>query len=680
MIFKSIILENFRPYYGKVKLEFCNGEKNITLLKAENGSGKTTLLEAIKWGLYGGELDLASSDPKKFGASSFVNKKYLDETKGKASAKVILNIIGKVSDKSEEQEYKITREIIFEKQVYKGINLTLESKDGKIGQQNSEALCQEIINRLLPKEINFFIDGERLEKIAPEKDQRKVKQESSKLIEESVHRVLGIKSLENAILDTNNVYKNLEKLYSESSRSNKLISELEAKISLTQKKFNDKLNEKNENQKEIDILESEKQEIEERIEEILKETQENIESKEKVKILQRDKKELEEERDSIQEKYEKFLSVKSVEAISEKILKNAFKVIEVKKQKGEIPSRYEKEFLEELLDLKECICGASLESHTENYIKIMQKLENAASKENREKVSEVYFMLKNREKKNTVEEMELIKEKFCEIQDDIDNKKNEIDLLTKDADLDLQFELENARILLTTKNNLKDEFYKKIGALEIELETIQSELNSIKNEKTEADKKNIKAKKERINRDFAEKIVLNLETLKKHKEAQGREGLKNKIEEVYSKINKKDYKVQLTEDFEFKVFDIDGKEAGISKGEGKNKALSFIGGLVYYAKELNKQKNKSEIDFNGGIYPLVLDAPYGDLDNDYRLDFTEMLPVLSEQIIVMVSSGQWNSEIENVVKHKIGKIYTLENQRRTGLDKRYDVTNVKEEK
>ena len=74
-----------------------------------------------------------------------------------------------------------------------------------------------------------------------------------------------------------------------------------------------------------------------------------------------------------------------------------------------------------------------------------------------------------------------------------------------------------------------------------------------------------------------------------------------------------------------------------------------------------------------------MDAPYGDLDNEYRLDFTKMLPVLSEQIIVMVSSGQWNSKIEEVVKNKIGKKYILENERRTGNEKKFDITRVREE-
>lgn len=679
MIFKSIILENFRPYYGKVKLEFCNGEKNITLLKAENGSGKTTLLEAIRWGLYGGNLDLTSGDPKKFGASSFVNKKYLDETRGRVSAKVTLNIIGKALNSGTEEEYKIIREIFFENDKYVGVNLLLESNGGKINYKTDNAF-QEIINRLLPKEINFFVDGERLEKIAPEKEnQTKVKNESIKTIEESINRVLGIKSLENAVSDITKVYKELEKEYSESNSSNKNISNLEKEIEKIEKEYQDKTKEILEKTKEINEVDILKEELSDKIDEILRVSQEDENKRIMVETLQIKRKQLENSREIMQSKYEKILSLKGVEVISTKILENAFNVIKVKKDKGEVPSRYEKEFLQELLDLKECICGASLANHTENYIKIMKKLESAATKEDREKVSEVYFMLDALEKKNFKENIDLIRLELNKIQIEIDDIQEELKVLENDSEYDLQVELKKLKDEILRKENIKNTLNKNIGVLEAEIERIKKDLNSIRNEKTEAEKKDIKNKRGRVKRDFAKKMMLNFETLKKNKESQGREGLKHKIEEVYSKINKKGYKVELTQNFEFKIFDTDGKEAGMSKGESKNKALSFIGGLVYYAKELNKQKNKSELDSDGGIYPLVLDAPYGDLDNEYRLDFTKMLPILSEQIIVMVSSGQWNNLIEKEISEKIGRIYVLENERRIGKDKRYDLTRVKEE-
>ncbi|MGL5936097.1 MAG: AAA family ATPase [Cetobacterium sp.] len=679
MIFKSIILENFRPYYGKFKLEFCSGEKNITLLKAENGSGKTTLLEAIKWGLYGGSLDLTSGDPKKFGASSFINKKYLEEKKGKRCAKVVLNILGESSDQQEEQEYKITRQINFEDDVYVGTDLTLETTDGKITAKSNDG-CQAIINRLLPKEINFFVDGERLEKIAPEKEnQRKSQRESNEIIEESIGRVLGIKSLENAVSDTAKAYKELEKEYSQSSGISETIVDLENKIKLIDKRLKEKQQEKNAKIESIQQLQIQKYDLKSRIDDLLLMSQEDQKNKTIIENLKNEKNKLENLSFELQKKYKKFISVKAVEILASKILKNGFKVIEKKKDKGEIPSRYEKEFLEELIDLKECICGASLANHTENYIKIIEKLQNASTKENRDKVSEVYFMLKNRDKKNILENINYIKLELNKIYIKIDYIEDEIKVLLKNSNYDLQVKIENLKLELAKKEELEKSLNRNIGGLEIELEGIGKELDSVRKEKVEAEKKDTKNKKQIKNKDFAKQIMLNLETLKGLKEDIGREGLKNKIEEVYSKINKKGYKVELTKKFEFKVFDTDGKEVGMSKGESKNKALSFIGGLVAYAKELNKEKNKSALDSNGGIYPLVLDAPYGDLDNEYRLDFTKKLPELSEQIIVMVSSGQWNSFIQEVIQDRIGKVYTLENVRRTGTEKKYDITRIKEE-
>lgn len=674
MIFKSIILENFRPYYGRVNFEFCSGEKNITLLKAENGSGKTTLLEAIKWGLYGDNLNLTAGNPKQFGASSFVNKKYLSENKGKVSAKVILTIVGKVSEEAVEEEYTIIREIVFENDVFIATNLTLKTKTGEIN--NS----QEIIDKLLPKEIDFFVDGERLEKIAPEKDNvRKIKNESVEVLKESINRVLGIKSLENAVSDVAKIHKEFEKEYLESSKSEKNIVELTKKIEEFKTKEKEKKYQKEEKEKEVEVLKERREKFNEKYEEILTQSQEDEKIKIKIDSFQKKKLELEKKENLILSRYKKLLSIKGVEIISDTILNNAFKIVEEKKNKGEIPSRYEKEFLEELLELKTCICGASLEKDTENYIKIKEKLEKAASKESREKISEIFFILKNRDKKKRLLDINQIKKELVEIKQNKAEAEEELERLLQKSNYDLQVEFQNIKSQIKEIESKENILHKQIGSIELELENIKKELNSLAISKQEADKKNEKSKRERLKRDFAYKILLDFETLKKHKETQGRDGLKKKIEEVYSQINKKGYQVELTEDFTFKIYDSDGKEAGTSKGEAKNKALSFIGGLIYYAKELNKQNNNSEIESDGGIYPLVLDAPYGDLDNEYRLDFTKMLPVLSEQIIVMVSSGQWNSKIEEVVKNKIGKKYILENERRTGNEKKFDITRVREE-
>lgn len=683
MIFKSIVLENFRPYYGKVKLEFCNGEQNITLLKAENGSGKTTLLEAIRWALYGGLLNLNSSDPKDFGASSFINKKYIQENKNeKIEASVTLNIFGRSSLNNEEKNYKIKRTVSFVKDKYIETKLEIEAEGEKELKDADRDYLQSKINRLLPQEINFFIDGERLEKIAPEeKAKSNSKRESLKNIQESINRVLGIKSLENAVFDVGKVYNALEKDYIEKSK-------VEGHLDDILKKFNEKSSDikklqvqREEKISELRIIIDEREELEIEISEIPKKIRDKENKKNRVQNLQNQIKNLKKNKNHIEEKYKSFLSVNGVELISKNILQSSYNVLENKKVKGEIPSTYEKEFLEELLELKVCICGASLEEYTQNCETILKKLANADKKEDKQKIIEMFLIVKNSTEKKVIEKLKLFKSEIEKIKNEIDVFQNEIDeIVNNSEDFDLIKQYEEKCLIRNKKNEEEKEIHIEINTIDNRIENLKDEFNSIQKEKIAAENKNKKFKKEKIKRDFSKQILENLKILKQYKEEQGREGLKLKIEEVYSKINKKGYKVQLTENFEFKIFDIDGREVGMSKGESKNKALSFIGGLVYYAKELNEQRDKNNLDTNGGIYPLVLDAPYGDLDNEYRIEFTKILPILSEQIIVMVSSGQWNEEIESVISNRIGKIYRLENQRRVGLDKNYDITKIEEEK
>ncbi|MGL5797538.1 MAG: AAA family ATPase, partial [Cetobacterium sp.] len=645
MIFKSITLENFRPYYGEKIIKFCNGEKNITLIKAENGSGKTTLLEAIRWCLYGNNLKLNSGSHQKNGAVSFVNKKYLSEnSKTEVFASVKVELIGKSMnskvDKFKEDNYTIIRKISFKDDRLKEVKLDLEIN----GEKFDEKLIlskQEIIENILPKEINFFVDGERLQNIAPELDKKK-NNNNLVTIQESIYRVLGIKSLENAIIDLENLRKKLEKNYLEGKEVETELKELYFLEEEKRGNLKKKREVRNNLSEELGVILEQKINLEKKLEEIPKTISQEKQYEKDLALLEIEINNIEIKKQKLEEKYQEILSVKGVEFISNKIINNAYKILASKKENKGIPSRYEKEFLQELLKQKECICGQKLIEGTDNFDIINKKIKIAEErKDSVEILNESYYILgafKN-DNYNILKEIKELKIEILEIERSIEKKKNEQNLLkNKITDMDFLKQYEKL-------TNNKDELEKSEKNLLIEIELISRDIEMLSSEYQETLKKRVeKEKKEKkhnseINKkDFCERMLYCLIKLKVFKEIQGREELKEKIEEVYSKINKKDYKVELSEKFEYKVYDqVDKKEIGASGGESKNKALSFIGGLIYYAKELNKNKGMDVLT-NGGIYPLVLDAPYGDLDNEYRLDFTKMLPNLSEQVIVMVSS------------------------------------------
>ena len=85
-------------------------------------------------------------------------------------------------------------------------------------------------------------------------------------------------------------------------------------------------------------------------------------------------------------------------------------------------------------------------------------------------------------------------------------------------------------------------------------------------------------------------------------------------------------------------------------------SLAFVGAIVDVARE--QTEDKSFIEF-GGEYPIVLDSPFGQLDEDHRKRTALCLPSLSNQVIVMVSGSQWKGPVEEEMKANIGRIYHL---------------------
>ncbi len=62
----------------------------------------------------------------------------------------------------------------------------------------------------------------------------------------------------------------------------------------------------------------------------------------------------------------------------------------------------------------------------------------------------------------------------------------------------------------------------------------------------------------------------------------------------------------------------------------------------------------------GGQYPLVMDSPFGSLEDDYRAKVAHWIPKLANQVVILVSKTQWRVEVEREIRPRIGKEYILE--------------------
>ena len=146
-----------------------------------------------------------------------------------------------------------------------------------------------------------------------------------------------------------------------------------------------------------------------------------------------------------------------------------------------------------------------------------------------------------------------------------------------------------------------------------------------------------------------------------------RRSLNEQVSEIWKDAAVKDYEASVSEGFRLELHKhISGTTQpvhGASTGEKQVLALSFVGALVKRAKENAERATNSKDTMTlivGDDYPLVMDSPFGMLEQDYQRKIAEWIPTLAGQVVVMASKSQWSPHVERAFRERIGKEYVLE--------------------
>jgi DNA sulfur modification protein DndD len=158
-----------------------------------------------------------------------------------------------------------------------------------------------------------------------------------------------------------------------------------------------------------------------------------------------------------------------------------------------------------------------------------------------------------------------------------------------------------------------------------------------------------------------------------------RKSLDESIRMTWDDAAIKQYGASVTEDYRLLLSKQVGGATvpviGASTGEKQVLALSFVSSLVKKARENFGKTYGVQV---GGHYPLVMDSPFGSLEDDYRAKVAEWVPRLADQVIVLVSKSQWRSEVENAMKDRVGKEYILElHTSKEGANRDIEIRGVK---
>ena len=671
----SIEINNFRQFNGRHRMDLdVQGSRNVVVIHGENGAGKTTLLNAFKWCFY----DATDFDS---GSDTLLNEQALVE--GGIGGKITMSII--VEFEHEQMRFTAHREALFKKtgavtyESIGGAHFALSWIDSS-GSYQSSHNPETHINQILPAKMQpyFFFNGERIEKLAHAN--------ASDQIQSAIKNLMGLEIMERATLhltgpviarlrkelkeaspkDLSDAIENENAVSEQISETKRQIAQLDRNVA----EFGEELlivNKALENNSEVAGLQSQRLAFEDDVADL----------KAKLATLTKERREL--------------ISMSGGLAFSEGLLKISGEILEEKRKKGELPFKVKEQFITDLLENARCICDRDLTRDSPPYLAVSAFKSSTTSAD----VEDAFIQTSgtigqmSRARSSLFAQITTFQTNETSYNDEISKKVGRIDVISHQIG---ERNAEDISLLENKRGELQVDIGQALlrkGGLQEALKNWEEKHSLVKREREKLSQQSAKNGAATKRLQLAEEVKRVLDHLYVALAEHVRARLSKKVDETFKTIMRKPYWAEISSDYTLQIYkDINGhKQIVYEKSTGENQitSLSFVGSIVSIAKE---QSASDHENFRGGVFPIVMDSPFGALDPDYRNKIAEYIPELAEQVIIMVSESQWKGEVAQQVRPRTGKEYTLhyftpaaKDDDRTpsvGSSDKYEYTEIKE--
>ena len=656
MKLKKIEINNFRQFYLKHTLEFNTlSDKKVTLIRGQNGSGKTALLNAFWWCLYGEKTEKFKNSESLISLKAISKSQVGDDISCKVS--IVFDHDGLEYIIERKQQGEVSAKFDVKDIINKAPKVIIRDKGGETRDHIGNP--QQKIFQLLPRALAsyFFFDGENL--------QHMTEKSKNLNIAEAIRLVMGITLLQRAANElTGNVYEKFKKLKKQygTEKSKKISEELE-RLQSQKVQLEEKL--KNE--------ESEVEAIEKKIsvyDKKLEANQKTQESQRQLEEIRQKVKSVDKDISENNKRKNKIISSRGYLAFIKNQIVDVEEIIEKSNKGGVIPKGYKNVFIEGLLKSKKCICGEKLDEGTEKFSKVSRLKKQGNCDDIDDKVAilnEKIKYYKNNEiesfKKDLDDYIGKEKElyvtlKYSKEQEDgiLKNLKQEAAQIENEENLgELKLQLEK------DKKRKREQIGKIKNQIEIKIYEIKKKEKDLEKSKDTDNRGILATQRMTLSKKLGE-LCKDFSEIRDKKILQE---LEKNVNNTFQKIAIKPFKITLTPSYEFQIlndFGVNTFEVGESTGESQMLSLAFIGNLLKLAKDLfhNKDKNPNIFpNFSGGIYPLVIDSPFGQIDDHYRPQIIKAAINLAPQIVLFVSGSQWDGAIDKEVRPYISTEYLI---------------------
>jgi len=646
-----LTLNNFRQFYGRQEMRFASGDQNITVIHGYNGSGKTAILNAFSWCLFE-EHSSGFLDPE----SLVTRQAVLDAEVGSiVDAEVTVEFrhgAGEYRAKRFLDVKKIQEPDVTERTRQPTLHLVLTQDDGtKRTLEGGEA--SDAIQKVLPAELHwyFFFDGERIERLVqPDQVQRE-------RIARATKKLLGIEVLDRGIRHLNSVAKTFEKQMAKGA-GGKLgqLRDDKTKAERELENLREQLQETNEN---ISAASNQKTEIQERLRQLQSASQ------------------LQNERDELDEKHRSTENMRNdaQRRIRQALSKNAYSLFLTDavssfgsrmadlRRRGDLPSGIKKRFVDSILETRQCICG----NHLAEGSPARQKVEAWRQKAGLDDIEDKAISLDGKAENirqslstfqdlvdQAIEDERRAREDLKSISDRLDQIREQLEGSPDEDVAELEKRAERLDEDL-------DSYKKKAGDLEGQCKRRQDDIDTYDKKIYEYEGLEKRQKRARSRAFAAKESSRLIEHMRSELVEAFRKDLQSRIQKVFREISTTPYVPSVHEDYSLTLRYTASDDSSVvpaSQGENQILSLSFIGSII----GMNRQRTEGRSHIprpDAGEYPVVMDSPFGSLDPNYREQIASRMPVLADQVILLVSLSQWRGEVEHAVRPRIGREYVL---------------------
>lgn len=654
MEIKSVRLRDFRQFYGDQTIVFATEpDRNVTLVHAENGVGKTTLLNSILWAFF--ETTTSKFEQK----DRIIN--FEAEKEGRRAASVEISFSHEGNDYVAIRTHRVT-EGGYARPTFDVMKI---EANGAYGPPLPNPFS--FINSVIPSAMApyFFFDGEQAETFSAETNRKE--------IAKAIRNILGSTLIETAIGDFDYLSRKFNEEIGEKSGDAE-IAALERELAEIQAARDKRADRIGQLDVEIDGLTDQLAAIATKLSEAREAAQHQRAREDKQHQLKGVEDQLKETQGDIL----KWISSKAMAAVSEKLTSQSLDFIDEESLRGRIPSPYNEDFVKGLLAAQRCVCERPLLPATQEWRAVASLLSTAANAEvlNRVIRARSRISVLKEQRQDAPSSLKASEERVVRLSEQRNRLEREIeDISTKIAELPIAEIQERERARREIERTLDQRKTERIRT-QRDNEIALADIHRLNRQLSDLALQNVTTRGLVVRRDLASRGGELLQAFLKSNEEAARKEIEAAVNRVLAVTARRDYKFEVDESFQIRLLFPDGTPTPKSGGENQMMSLAFLAALVEYAKKRSTSDDDG-LFIPATVAPLVLDSPFGQLDNTYRRSTAEFVPSMAPQVVLMVSSSQGKDEVYEALQKRIGKEYVLvaHNREERG-DKGEDVLTV----